>query len=185
MPWLRSKATRRNVREPADIEAFMKRSKLPQPVPARSVLETIVNRLGLRAGLSRHRIISLWPRIVGPGVARHTRATEVRGSVICVEVDSSVWMNELAAIKSTLLEKVNALLDEGAAPITDIRFRQVSLIGSPNPPSPEPEPPVLDEAAAGIVRTTVEPVKDDHLRSLLKRILEKDQRLKHRRENQR
>lgn len=160
----------------------MKRPKLKEPIAARSILDRIVNQFGLRAGLSRHRVIHRWPEIVGPGVARHSRATEVKGSVLHVAVDSSVWMNELAAIRIALLEKLNSLLEEGAAPITDIRFRQVSSIGFPDARSVEPEAsPSHDEELSGVARTALAPVKDNDLRSLLERILLKDQRLKRRR----
>ena len=159
----------------------MKRPKLKDPVSASSILNRIVNQFGLRAGLSRHMVINRWSEIVGPRVAHHARATEVQGSVIHVAVDSSVWMNELAAIKITLLEKVNASLEEGAAPITDIRFRQVSSVHPPQSHSVEPDPPTPDEELSGIVRATLEPVGDNELRSLLERILKKDLQLKKRR----
>ena len=162
----------------------MKRPKLKEPVTARSVLNRIVNQFGLRAGLSRHWVIHRWPDIVGPGVARHSKPIEVRGSVIHVAVDSSVWMNELAAIKIALLEKVNSHLEKDAAPITDIRFRQASSVEFSGARTARPEPMQSEEELSGMARAALQPVKDNDLRSLLERILKKDQQLKKRRSQQ-
>ncbi len=99
-------------------------------------------------------------------------------------VDSSVWMNELAAIKMALLEKVNSHLEKDAAPITDIRFRQVSSMELPSAESARPEPSQSEEELSGMARAALQPVKDNDLRSLLERILKKDQQLKKRRNQQ-
>lgn len=162
----------------------MKRPKLKEPVTARSVLNRIIHQFGLQAGLSRHKVIELWPEIVGEGVARHASATEVKGAVIHVAVDSSVWMNELAAIRMTLLKKVNSRLEQGAAPITDIRFHQVSSLRVPDSQPVEPEQSPPDEELSVTAMTALEPVRDKDMRSLLERIMRKDQQLKKRRNPQ-
>jgi hypothetical protein len=94
-------------------------------------------------------------------------------------------MNELAAIKVALLEKVNSHLEKEAAPITDIRFRQVSAIEFPLEEGARAErSPLPEEELSGVARATLEPVRDNDLRSLLERILKKDQQLKRSRSQQ-
>jgi hypothetical protein len=147
---------------------------------AGSVLRGVVNRLGLQAGLSRHRVVHLWPKIVEPTVARHAKAEKVVGGTLHVVVDSSVWMFELATIKELLLDKVNACLDRGAARITDIRFSQRSW-GTEKPKAASaqtPSAPSLGEQDLRIMGQILEPIKDDSLRALLHRILEKDRLMK-------
>jgi hypothetical protein len=151
------------------------------PVRAASILRSTLKRLGLHAGLSRQRVVHAWPKIVEATVARHARAERLTGSTLHVIVDSSVWMSELAAVKTLLLEKVNAYIASDASPITDIRFSQRSW-GKPLPREPErlplPEPTGADTK---VVNQLLEPVKDEEVRAVLKRILEKDRVLKRRR----
>jgi hypothetical protein len=151
------------------------------PRSAGRILQGTLKQLGLHAGLSRHRVVHLWPKIVEPTVARHAKAEKVSGSTLYVIVDSSVWMNELAAIRNLLLEKVNSRLAPDASPITEIRFMQRSWARVPESKTPEPEPPVLGEADRRLVGAMLEPVKDEDLRRMLQRILEKDLALRIRR----
>jgi hypothetical protein len=162
----------------------MKYRRKGRPETAGAVLRGVVNGLGLREGLSRHSVLHLWPKIVEPTVARHARAERITGGTLHVVVDSSVWMFELATIKSLLLEKVNACLEKGAAPITDIRFSQRSW-GHQTPkqlPAPS-QPPQLGEKDLRIVGQILEPIKDETLKTLLQRILEKDRLMKQQRQS--
>jgi hypothetical protein len=98
-------------------------------------------------------------------------------------VDSSVWMNELVAMKGVLIQKLNASLPRGTSGITDIRFQQRSWAKEQPPEPVRPEPPGPDEADARQVRQILEPITDEHVRSLLARILEKDRLLRYRRKD--
>ncbi len=161
----------------------MKRDRHRPPERLDVVLGEVFSRLGVEATLSRHRIAVLWPEIVQQ-VALHAQVEGVSGSVLHVRVDSAVWMNELSALKMTLLKKVNARLHPDAAPFTDIRFFQRSWAAFQETPAAEPEPPLPPptEEDLALVRDTLEPISDEELRTLLARILEKDRQLRHQRE---
>lgn len=159
----------------------MKRKKLKDPAAVGSILDEEFGRLGLKPALSRHRVVDLWPSLVNSTVARHATATRVSGSTLHVDVDSSVWMNELAAIKTTLLEKINRCVDPDAAPITDIRFRAGYRPASSPVERSGSAPPELDENDARMVREALKPLLDKDLRQAFKRVMEKDRRLKRRR----
>lgn len=157
----------------------MRRRGPQKPVSAGSLIDGLLEGLGLRRGLSRHNLVHLWPKIVDSAVARHTKCEKVVDSTLYISVDSSVWMNELAALKAVLLEKVNAYLDSGAQKITDIRFHQRSWAKSVEEPPPAPvrsSPPT--EETKRMVRRALEPVQDERLKKTLERILEKDRVLK-------
>lgn len=156
-----------------------------QPVSAASILRLILDRYGLAAAYSRHNVINLWPSIVSEPVARHAKAERLTGSTLHVAVDSSVWMNELSAIKPLLLEKINACIDTGAAPVKDIRFFQRSWATSPVPSPPYAEEQQLSEQDVRKVNRILEPVGNEDLRCLFDRILAKDLRLKKKRQLQR
>jgi hypothetical protein len=154
-----------------------------RPVTADAVVRSVVSRLGLQPGLSRHSVLHLWPRIVEPTVAGHARAERITGGTLHVVVDSSVWMFELATIKNLLLKKVNACLETGAAQITDIRFSQRSWTKQKTKEAPDIHLPKLGEQDLRIVGQILEPIKDDTLKTLLQRILEKDRLMKQRRQS--
>jgi predicted nucleic acid-binding Zn ribbon protein len=152
-----------------------------QPVAAGTALRNALSGMGLQAALSRHNVIQLWPKIVDAPVSSHARAEKLVGSTLYVVVDSSVWMNEIAAIKNVLLEKINSCLPPRVAPITDIRFHQRSWAGTktPEPRTSNLSPPTDKDVR--MARQVLEPVMDERLRAVLKRILEKDRQLKCRR----
>lgn len=148
-----------------------------KPEKLGSILNETLDRMGLAAGLSRSSIVELWPKLVDPAVARHAQAEKVTGSVLHVNVDSSVWMNELSSIRHILLKKINGMLHESASPITEIRFHQRSWVTDKNrpPKNREPEAPNrLSESEKGRIKATLGPVNDPELRDLLKRLMEKD-----------
>jgi predicted nucleic acid-binding Zn ribbon protein len=162
----------------------MKYDRHKRPVAAGSALSSALSGLGLQAALSRHNVIQLWPKIVEAPVSSHAQAEKLVGSTLYVVVDSSVWMNEISAIKNVLLEKINSCLPPRVAPITDIRFHQRSWAGAKalEPRSCAPSPPTDKDVR--MARQVLEPVRDEHLKAVLQRILEKDRQLKCRRKSE-
>jgi len=155
----------------------MTRKPLKDAVSISTILDDFFQRQGKKQALLRHRAVELWPKIMDPAVVRHARAERVSGSVLHVVTDSSVWMNELAAIKQVILDKVNERLDPDVAPITEIRFHQRSkLSDKPQPADREPLRPTESDSRA--IRHALEPVNDDDLRKILQTILERDRALK-------
>jgi predicted nucleic acid-binding Zn ribbon protein len=75
--------------------------------PIGKVLRDVINDLGLAKKMSEQRAVTEWPEIVGPRVAEHARALRVSGGRLFVEVDSSVWSQELSLMKRRILREVN------------------------------------------------------------------------------
>ncbi len=159
----------------------MKSQSRKFPSSLRTIVKNTLDRKGLTAALSRHAIIHEWPRIVPQSVAYHAVARKVSGSILHVEVDSSAWMHELAAIKHVLLQKINANLPPEAAKIDDVRFYQRSRKERSPAPEPEPVPPGPTDSDLRIAGKVLEPIQDEELKAVLTRILEKDRQLKWRR----
>jgi len=149
-----------------------------------SVLREVLQRMGLEAPLARHNIARLWPKIVDSAIARHAQVESVSGSTLFLAVDSSVWMNEMAAIKNLLLEKVNASLPPDAPPFTEIRFMQRSWAKAPDRKRQKPQPPELTDQERRVVGKVLEPVKDPDLKIILQKILEEDRKLKWKRNSE-
>ena len=146
-----------------------------------SVLQDVLHRMGLEAPLARHNIARLWPKIVDSAIARHAKVESVSGSTLFLAVDSSVWMNEMSAIRNLLLEKVNASLPPGAVPFTEIRFMQRSWAKAPDKKSSKPHAPELSDQESRVIGKILEPVKDPDLKIILQKILDQDRKLKWRR----
>jgi predicted nucleic acid-binding Zn ribbon protein len=153
------------------------------PIPIRIAVDRLLERRGWKAAVSRHAIVRRWPEIVdsafgGKVVARHAIAEDVEGSTLLIAVDSSVWMNELAALRQVLLQKINAFMAPGAAPITDVRFRLSARLFRPEqkPESLQPQP--LTDEDRKLIESALQPIKDEDLRRRIRSVMEKDLRLK-------
>ena len=161
-----------------------RKPKLPDRIGA--ILDKFLSRKGWKSVMSRHRIVELWPEIVDERVASHAQVEHVSGSVVHIIVDSAVWMNELSALKTLLLEKINARLSPDAPPFTEIRFSQRSWAGKKHAEAPITAAPVPSPTSEEIATMTeaLEPVEDDELRTMLARIIEKNRQLQHRRHDE-
>lgn len=84
------------------------------------VLPRVLKQLGLEEGLLGWRAVREWEQVVGPRVARHTRAVAFREGVLHVEVEGSAWMHELGFLKTDLMRKINRHL--GSRLVRNIRF---------------------------------------------------------------
>lgn len=148
------------------------------PIRADAILRGLFDDLKLRKAIERQKIVQLWPNIVDSRVAKHAAAERVSGKTLYVAVDSSVWMNELAALKQVLLEKVNQALSIDVEPITDIRFRQDSSVGRRKAPAPPPAAVELTEDQVEEIRQVTSPLEDDKLRNVLEKLMKLDMKLK-------
>lgn len=99
-------------------------------------LDAALAALGLREASRRHRALALWSEVVGEGLAAHARAAAVRGGTLEVAVSDSAWANQIALMKSELLERLNLRL--GAPLLSDLRVRIGPVARRPEPRGAEP-----------------------------------------------
>ncbi|MFH1018940.1 MAG: DUF721 domain-containing protein [Pseudomonadota bacterium] len=69
--------------------------------------------------LELYRIRRAWPEIVGEELARRTQPMRIRGTVLTVGVESSVWAHHLSMMREQILD---VILSRAAGRFTDIRF---------------------------------------------------------------
>ena len=67
------------------------------------------------------RIVACWEEAVGPEIASHCQPSALRGAVLEVTVDSSVWSQHLQMRRDEILEGLRDAL--GADAPADLRFR--------------------------------------------------------------
>lgn len=87
------------------------RSRVPgkpsRPERVGTVVDVLLDRLGIRGRVERAGTAASWADSVGPHIARVTRATRVRGRTLFVEVENASWLTELNMMKRSLLEGLN------------------------------------------------------------------------------
>jgi len=88
--------------------------------PIGKILTDVIRDLGLSKKLSEQRAVIEWADIVGRRVAEHARAVRVDGGLLFVEVDSSVWSQELTLMKRNILREINARI--GRKAIDNVHF---------------------------------------------------------------
>lgn len=86
-----------------------------------SILETIAGRMGIKKQIKKANVLNDWAEIVGPKIAKETRAEHVRGAILFVNCSGPVWAQQLELLKPEIMKKVRAAVGPGI--IMDIRFR--------------------------------------------------------------
>lgn len=92
-----------------------------KPTTIGEALKEYLARSGMGGLQAVSRLISGWPKLVGPGIAAHSRPQDIKGGRLSLIVDSSAWMNQLSLLSTDIIDKVNKGL--GAGTVTELRFR--------------------------------------------------------------
>jgi len=118
---------------------------MPKALPfasANQVLQLIIEQYGLQGPMAEHHLKQHWVKIVGEQIATHTQPVQIRFHKLYLSIDSPSWMQELAFLKSELLEKINGALTEYQAGVhvEEIILRLGSSASWPSHSSPPPPP---------------------------------------------
>ncbi len=92
-----------------------------KPVAIGEALKEYLARSGMGGLQYASKLASGWTKLVGSGIAAHSRPREIKGGRLTVIVDSSVWMNQLHLLSPDIIEKLNRGL--GAETVRELRFR--------------------------------------------------------------
>jgi predicted nucleic acid-binding Zn ribbon protein len=98
------------------------RPRLKKAEKVGSLLKQVLGNQGLTDQLSRYQAWLVWDQLVGEQIARRARPLRLRQSVLEVQVDHPVWMQQLQMLKPKILEKINQQIPN--AGITDIYLRK-------------------------------------------------------------
>ena len=72
------------------------------------VLPAVLRDLGLQARFNERQVVDKWAMVVGPELARRSRALRCDGDTLLVHVDHGAWMQEMHFIEKDLLAKMRA-----------------------------------------------------------------------------
>lgn len=141
-------------------------------------LQKVLTARGLSGRLGIYRVIGRWDSVVGTVIARHAQPHSIRGKKLTVQVDSPVWMQQLALLKPDLIEKVNKGL--GPETVKEIKLTLGTVEGRPiRKEKAAPLPPLSEEERDLIDRYT-DDIREPDIRASLRRLMETDLRNKRR-----
>lgn len=154
-----------------------KKTKLP--VEIGGILEKVLKNLGISGQLKLIRIMSQWEKIFGPPISRITFPRDLKGKTLFVDVQDSVWLQQLTFMDKMIMDKVNQRLNSKA--VEKIHF-SVGIIPERIEPVEAPMKPLdemtLDNEDLDEISEYVSGVKDMELRKDLRRLIGKDKKLK-------
>jgi hypothetical protein len=90
-------------------------------------LPRALTSLGISRRTREAQALWLWPQVVGPHLARETRALKLTGGTLWVAASSTPLAHQLHLERTGMIERLNLMI--GAPAVRDIRFRQAG--GSP------------------------------------------------------
>lgn len=129
----------------------------------KSILENIVPNINGAPPLAYFHIRELWKETVGVHIARKTSADGIRNGVLFVNVETSVWMQELTFMKPEILRRLNEALS--APGIKDIRFRLGKMQPGENDSDHDMAP--LTEEERTLIEKQTASIKDTDIRASL------------------
>lgn len=98
----------------------MKRARSQKFRRLGDVLPDVVKKLRLAEVVAAAPIVSAWPELVGPTIARHSRALTIEDGRLVVVVDSPAWLAQLNYLAPQLLSRIRTRT--GGGTVRDFRF---------------------------------------------------------------
>ena len=136
------------------------------------LLKELFDQPGIGEQLSRHQAWLIWDKLVGDQIAARARPLRLRNTVLEVQVDHPVWMQQLQMLKPKILKKLRDQLPN--VEISDIYLRQTRQSQAPRSARKAPSGPpgwtqeVLTDAELQQVEDKLLAIKDGALKNQLR-----------------
>jgi hypothetical protein len=137
----------------------------------RAALERSLRDLGLQKRLKSEQLTVLWPKLVGPTVAKIAYPAQLRSGTLFIDVTDSVWMQELKFQEGELIGRLNALLGETLVRRLFFQLARIPPSEVKPPTETKSAPPAvapLDPQQELVLEGEVAGVRDPQLREVLK-----------------
>ena len=143
------------------------------------ILKGLFQKQELNSVFTCYRIIEIWQDAVGPRIARHSQPKRLQNNTLWVEVDSSVWMQQLHFMEEKIKEKLNQMM--GSSMIEKIRFKLGEISFSCDTSSKKEAFPAwlkaeIDNSAQKNIEKELAVLKDEGLKTELRKLFEKNAR---------
>lgn len=91
------------------------------PQPIASVLDGVIDNLGVRARMDQARIVEAWAQVAGLRINRVTASAWVVRGTLHVRITSAAWRNELHLQRHAWRDRLNQHL--GRDLVSEVTFR--------------------------------------------------------------
>lgn len=102
--------------------------------PVGALLPELIQELGLAARRGDAEVLSLWPQLVGPAIAKAARPLGLRDGVLELGVVGAAWAAELKLLEGPLLAKLAARVGPGR-----VRALKTKVVGKAQVAKLDPE----------------------------------------------
>lgn len=85
-----------------------------------NLLNTYLREVGLETPLNQHRLIELWPEVMGKTINNYTGELFIKNQTLYVRIKSAALKNDMMMNRSEMVQRLNEAV--GAYVITDINF---------------------------------------------------------------
>lgn len=90
------------------------------PQPVSGILEQVLESCGLSDRLKERSLLLEWSDVVGPEIAAHSRAVDIRDGELIIDADHGAWKQELSMLIPRIIEKFNEAYGAGA--VKEVRW---------------------------------------------------------------
>jgi len=102
--------------------APIEKAQAPSAQAVKALMPTVLKELGLERRCAETEVIKVWNHLLDPNIVAHAQPTGLRKGTLFVQVDSSVWLNEIVRYRRReILERLQHSF--GKDLITRISFR--------------------------------------------------------------
>lgn len=85
-----------------------------------NLLNAYLREVGLETPLNQHRLIELWPEVMGKTINNDTGELFIKNQTLYVRIKSAALKNDMMMNRSEMVQRLNEAV--GAYVITDINF---------------------------------------------------------------
>lgn len=84
------------------------------------ILHRFLREEGLETPINQHRLISMWPKVVGEEIGRSTEEIFIKNQTLMVRLSSPILKSELLFSRSSIVSRLNQMVQANV--IVDIRL---------------------------------------------------------------
>jgi predicted nucleic acid-binding Zn ribbon protein len=89
-------------------------------LPLKDILDHVLHSQGLDKRIQQENAVILWEEIVGPRIAKASKALRIDRGELLIQVKSSSWKQQIQMLKPDIIKKLNTHLGEKT--VKAIRF---------------------------------------------------------------
>jgi predicted nucleic acid-binding Zn ribbon protein len=145
---------------------------MPHFTTIAGILKEVLKARGLGSGDALAKLRGKWTAAVGGKIAQHAQPQMIRDGRLTLTVDSPAWMSQLNMLSPQIIEKINAVLDDGA--VRELKF----CLGAPLRNEKEKKAAPIKKRELSLeekdaIESAAAKIQDKELRSSAKKLLSK------------